>query len=522
MSSYGEIVGAAAEPVDTDDGSSLSSLESLSPLFDDGRNGFMPHLEPSVENPDPVSEMLYADSNAIGAGAVEMGWVEANSNEALATGADTSAVGADGRQSNTVGTVPHRRGRTADRRESLTRGRSPTSGRIAPASTPPTSQGTSRYGQAHRNVCYIKLLITMAVIFATIFVLHVSKDSSRLHQTQTFADLMSGFGNQASRIGSRVYKVSSRMSLVAAGIWTTFRQDTVLMLEPASIGQELNGTYYYLSKTIATSNSLYKLPMLVNEQRRQALAFKIDTESPMFVPIGNFLNQSLDIDRGFVQLLNSTGQMGDQALLQQEYTTQLLLSIQGQSSLKPLKFRIEQHVQILSEQVTLVDQQHDTMLQKFTALTKIAEMICDAAIKDLDDAASDESWIIRAASDKSWIIGAASVIVRLPVWFRESGDMARIISNIQGAQEIHEWAKCVASNLEHTKLRLGHARHFLAYANYLLGYLEWQLDMSNLVSVPAVDWDRELMEFLAQMDDGVKAVKANTDKWHGLQQAGYI
>lgn len=128
MSSYGETIGAAAEPIDTDDGSSLSSLESLSPLFDDGRNGFMPHLEPSAENPDPVSEMLYADSSersellldrplpaaramlpdAIGAGAVEMGWVEANSNEALATGADTSAVGADGRQSNTVGTVPVR------------------------------------------------------------------------------------------------------------------------------------------------------------------------------------------------------------------------------------------------------------------------------------------------------------------------------------------------------------------------------------------------------------------------------
>ncbi|KAI4193170.1 MAG: hypothetical protein LQ350_008448, partial [Teloschistes chrysophthalmus] len=144
------------------------------------------------------------------------------------------------------------------------------------------------------------------------------------------------------------------------------------------------------------------------------------------------------------------------------------------------------------------------MLAKFCRLTANTKLSCDAAIEDQDRLIDRKG---DAASNGSWIIQTALIIFRPP----EPTNMARISTNIQGAQEIYKWAKDVVSSLEHTQLHLRHARFFLKG-------LEDNLRKYGLVDLSVEELDRELKDFLAQIDNSTKAVKINTDAWRSLQR----
>ncbi|KAL8692781.1 MAG: hypothetical protein Q9218_002252 [Villophora microphyllina] len=304
----------------------------------------------------------------------------------------------------------------------------------------------------------------------------------------------------------------------------TSKPNSVAHLPHQDFGQSLGHSYVHVSQAIASSNSLYKTPGLVSQQRAQAMRFEVHENSLMRGPLHIFLAQSADIDEDLVRLMLASGEMGELFDRQQQQTTALLLSVQGEHwyMIEILKIRLQNpstigklvqdrlrdHLELLSNEISSVEEKNSRMLQRFISLTHTTEAIRDAAINDQKRLLAEKN---HAASNMNWVGRSLVALLHLP----ESSEMAQISKNVKGAQEIHAWSEGVVSGLQRGQSQLKFSKVYIAD-------LEQKIQKYSVIGPPDNDRDRHVLEFLAQVSSGAKAVEANTDAWRQMRLAGHL
>lgn len=291
------------------------------------------------------------------------------------------------------------------------------------------------------------------------------------------------------------------------------------------LGAGLGQTYSHLSEALAASDSLFQAPTLIGEKRAEAMRFQLPEESLTAEPLLLFLRQSVDIDEDLLRLILGIGQMASLALRQQQFTTDTLRAIQrdryfgtfqilricfvGISAQESrLRIRLEEHVRLLNEKIIGVDQAARKVLQEYITLTSTTEVIRQSSLQDQQRLLSIKE---QTASQLDWIVRTAVQLFGLS----EPEDLAKISQNVELAQDIHQWAQNVVDLLQRVTIHL-------KYAKTNTGSLMEIISKHGTITWDAVDKDREIMEFLAQMSEGVKILEYNTAAWVQLQVDGLI
>lgn len=279
------------------------------------------------------------------------------------------------------------------------------------------------------------------------------------------------------------------------------------------LGHGLNNVYFSLSQILATSNSLYKVPGLVSKRRTEAMKFEVPKDSLISDPLQLFLQQSLHVDEHLLAVVLKAGQLSTLALRQQQWTENVVEAIQlteywyggvfgiallGKRTQEELLYRrLKEHVELLSNATTELDEVTRKVLGEFVKLTHTTEDIYQACVDDKQrllrikaETASERNWLVRAA------IGC------LPLDKPEG--LARISKNVALAGGINEWALEVVKWLE--QMTTG-----LRYALEYLGALMQIIRKHNTIRWSAENKNYELEKFLGQVNVGVMLLKYNND-----------
>ena len=289
------------------------------------------------------------------------------------------------------------------------------------------------------------------------------------------------------------------------------------------LGAGLGDIYSNLSQALAASNSLYPVPSLISQKRRQALRFRLPGWSLTVEPLGLFLQQSVHIDEFLIVLMLSLGTTASTALRQQQLTDDTLRSIQDVEYLRifqPLRIclfgtstqesqlqtRLAHHLYYLNETITDSDQGVRKVLGEFIALAHTAETIRDSTIQDRER----YLWMKEeTASQRLWVFRASIYVLR----FSEPENLAKISQNIELADDIYEWAQDIVDLLQRATLHL-------KCAKTIVGSLIGTLREFGTVTWDVADKDHKIQEFLALIGEGQQLLTDNRAAWFKLLYEG--
>ena len=289
------------------------------------------------------------------------------------------------------------------------------------------------------------------------------------------------------------------------------------------IGFKLGQTYDSLSQAVAVSNSLFPVPNLVSKMRADATGFRVEEGSTVLEPLQQFMSQSRTADRDVYRLMLNMGQLGTLALREWDRTNALLeyiefadywftfgpLRLVGLSGLEArLQERLKQHVEALLEKVVGLDRLAREVLAQYDRLSFTTGEIREACAQDQKRLIGEKG---DEASQLHWLFRVSIHLLHLP----EPEKLAAKSRNIAIAQSIDGWAKGIADCLRHLILETTQAH---VNVNALLQILNHH---------GAITWttkgrNSELVEFLAQMAEGVMLLDTNTLAWKELRASEYL
>lgn len=339
-------------------------------------------------------------------------------------------------------------------------------------------------------------------------------------ELQEFRDLILQTG--AGVAGAYIWTLKTSQNLYErlAALHTASRPSSGQQL-----GAGLGQTYTNLSQAVAASNSLFQVPGLISEKRAEARRFQLPEGSLTLEPLRLFLRQTVHVDEDLLRLILSLGLMATLTLRQQQITTDTLHSIQSTQLFgtfealrirvvglsvqeTQLNTRLQEHIRVLKEKITVVDTAARKVLQDYITLTITTEKIRQSSIQDQQRLLSIKE---QVASEFNWLSRATIRMLRLS----EPEELADLSRNVELALGIHDWAQNVVVLLQRVALHLTHAK-----AN--IGLLEEIISTHGTVTWDRAGKDQELLEFLAQISDAVKPLDYNTAAWVQLQVAGLI
>ncbi|KAL8899390.1 MAG: hypothetical protein Q9192_001585 [Flavoplaca navasiana] len=291
------------------------------------------------------------------------------------------------------------------------------------------------------------------------------------------------------------------------------------------IGVGLDEMYTSLAQVLAGSNALYDTPGLVSQKRREAMKFKVSKDSPILEPLERFLNLSSPLDEDLLIVILDTLDVAKLALKEQKHTDKTMRSLRaisrwnwlervgicllGTSTQERILYhRLVQHIQILSNAVTHLDEKVRRLLQAFIMLEHVTKDISEASVEEQQRLLLMKQ---KAAAQFDWLLRAAIQLLALP----EPRVMAAISKNIESARDIHEWSRHVVRWLEHMTTQLRYAK---LYINRLMEILR----KNNTVKWSIDEQEHELEELRAQWANGIEVLRNNTDARLQLQRHGYL
>ena len=289
------------------------------------------------------------------------------------------------------------------------------------------------------------------------------------------------------------------------------------------LGVGLGQTHSNLSQALVATNSLYAAPRLISKRRDEAMRFEVPDGSLILEPLQRFLDQSLNMDEDLFLLIIDTGKLATLALRQQQQTSATVRSVQYADywgAFEPIRTRfvgvstqeahiqrrLVNHLEYLNDKVTAVDYAAHKVLQQYLALTSITDEIRQVSLEDRKRLLKKKE---ETAAQRHWIMGLSVQMLGLP----EPEDMAKISKNVELAEGIHGWSQNVVDWLQQATLHLKRAK---VHINSLMKIIR----QHGTVKWSPPEKDYELIEFLAQIAEGVTLLGNNTAAWKELQSPG--
>lgn len=226
------------------------------------------------------------------------------------------------------------------------------------------------------------------------------------------------------------------------------------------IGDELGKAYASLSQAIAVGNSLHKIPRLVSHKRANVMTmgYRLPQGSRTTEYLLLFLEHTFSIDGDLLELILILGRIGGKFIGQQLKTTgridqirknaigesRLLVLITGVSSSEAdLRTRLIEHISLLADLITEADTLSRKSLQACVALNSTTASILQSSIDDQ-----------HRVFQTSWLVRIGALIFR----FRETQEMVDASTNVELAQDMHQWSRGILGELERIMMHVTHAK----------------------------------------------------------------